>query len=569
MPNINVGGDMPGLIRYLRGPGRSEEHEAPHVVAGSDFLVGWHGDEVLDEAAGRHISSYLEQPREFFGVEVTEVVKSADPETGEAHTSGYRDAHVWHCSLSVRAEEGPLGDEKWQAIASDFMDEMGFTDRGAGEGKAPCRWVAIHHGKSTGGNDHIHIAASRVREDGTKWEGRGRDEGRSQLVSHELEIKHGLQVVREGYAHRGEQYAETAQADRLGREQTVPAELGERIRSAGVASESEAEWVRRLRTDGVVVKPRYAKGSTTEVVGFRAAVKPESYNDKLVFYGGRTLGKDLSLPRLREQWGPPSAAESEAASAEWGAAFRGEAPVNQGREAVAFDRFAPDMPDKALARFAQFNDRLAQVPYGDRAAWGDAARDVSAGLSAWARFDKENATELRAAARSVSVSAQVKRSPGAPQKRDSGSLMGVALVLAAASDPSKKKQINGLLLMRQMLKTLELVRDCHQATGQLRHAQQLQVQAIDRLRRVPLAGYASAPTGPAAQAAVTQAAQPPALREPSQEGWTDEAKEAYKVGRLERSSRPFPAPGGSTPTAPATPGNEPDRNDRGRRGPRI
>ena len=39
---------------------------------------------------------------------------------------------------------------------------MDFTDAG---GKSPCRWVAIHHGQFQKGNDHLHIAASMVRED--------------------------------------------------------------------------------------------------------------------------------------------------------------------------------------------------------------------------------------------------------------------------------------------------------------------------------------------------------------------------------------------------------------------
>ena len=30
------------------------------------------------------------------------------------------------------------------------------------------RWVAVHHGKSTAGNDHIHLVANLVREDGGK-----------------------------------------------------------------------------------------------------------------------------------------------------------------------------------------------------------------------------------------------------------------------------------------------------------------------------------------------------------------------------------------------------------------
>ncbi len=73
------------------------------------------------------------------------------------------DAYVWTCALSLAASEAPLGDERWGAIAGDFMREMGFDVAGA----APVRWVAIHHGTSKKGNDHIHIAADLVREDGS------------------------------------------------------------------------------------------------------------------------------------------------------------------------------------------------------------------------------------------------------------------------------------------------------------------------------------------------------------------------------------------------------------------
>ena len=52
---------------------------------------------------------------------------------------------------------------------------MGFTETMGTEsmstvasGKAACRWVAVRHGLSTNGNDHVHIAVSLVREDGTK-----------------------------------------------------------------------------------------------------------------------------------------------------------------------------------------------------------------------------------------------------------------------------------------------------------------------------------------------------------------------------------------------------------------
>ena len=42
---------------------------------------------------------------------------------------------------------------------------MGFTEI---SGKADCRWVAVRHGLSKAGNDHIHIAVNLVREDGAK-----------------------------------------------------------------------------------------------------------------------------------------------------------------------------------------------------------------------------------------------------------------------------------------------------------------------------------------------------------------------------------------------------------------
>ena len=80
--------------------------------------------------------------------------------------------HVSHCSLSLSASAGALSDEHWQDMAAEFMDEMRFTEA---SGKALALWVAIHHGRSAAGNDHIHVAVSVVREGGTRWDGRYRD----------------------------------------------------------------------------------------------------------------------------------------------------------------------------------------------------------------------------------------------------------------------------------------------------------------------------------------------------------------------------------------------------------
>lgn len=38
-----------------------------------------------------------------------------------------RDADVWHCSLSLRAEEGKLSDEKRGQVSEAFVRKMGFA----------------------------------------------------------------------------------------------------------------------------------------------------------------------------------------------------------------------------------------------------------------------------------------------------------------------------------------------------------------------------------------------------------------------------------------------------------
>ena len=147
MPNVVRGDRMVGLMSYLVGPGRSNEHTEPHLVAGDGALLAWHDDAELSGQAAVAIARHLDRPRTAMGVEVT-------------------GGHVWHCSLSLRAEEGALSDEKWRAIADDFVRAMDFDD--AEGAKAPCRWVAVRHGVSTNGNDHIHRVVNLVREDGTK-----------------------------------------------------------------------------------------------------------------------------------------------------------------------------------------------------------------------------------------------------------------------------------------------------------------------------------------------------------------------------------------------------------------
>ncbi|MFS3130650.1 relaxase/mobilization nuclease domain-containing protein [Nocardioides sp. Bht2] len=486
IPNVVKGGNMYGLIHYLRGPGKFNEHENPHVVGGDDFLTAWYGTEALELSSVTEIADYIEEPRKQYGTKVTAQVTEQDPETGQRRVTGYKDAHVWHCSLSLSADEGVLSDEKWHAIARDFMDQMGFTEA---SGKAPARWVAIRHGLSTAGNDHIHIAASLVREDGTRWDGRYRDFRNAQEACRALEVRHGLQTVAGpdlGLAERGEKPAERAKAARAGRDQTAPKELAERVRAAAVAASSEAEWVRAVRADGMVLKPFFAKGTTDVVTGYRVSLKPDTYGSGFAFYGGKTLGQDLSLPRLREMWGAASVDQASAAAREWQAAFRGQ-PATDAAPKMGIEGRASQ---SAAERFQEFNQRLASTPYGDRAAWSDAARDVAGTLSSWARYDHDLAPDLRRAAAVLGRSAQLKRPSVAPGRVVRESPMGTANLFLMARSADKPK-IAAAMLMRQVLVTSKALAGYHQAAGDARQAEALRRDVVSRLERVQLAGYAA------------------------------------------------------------------------------
>lgn len=506
IPHVRKGGDMRGLVQYLQGPGRANDHREPHVIGGEPFLTAWYGTEELDRAAANEIADYLDEPRRLYGVEMRGQVTTQDPETGNKVVLGYEKRDTWHCSLSVAPEDGVLPETQWQQIADEFMDRMEFTEA---SGKAPARWVAIHHGLSgqgDDGQDHIHIAASMVREDGTRWAGQyqlnpetGKFEGdyeKVQRVCRQLEREHGLTAVdgRERDAfERADGPAAQARAQR--RRLTVPerSELGGRLRRAAVASQSEAEWIRRVRADGVVLKPHWARGTNDVAAGYKAGLKPHSRDEKLVMIGGGNVADDLSLGRIRENWPAPTVQQADAAAAEWQTAFRGQPPAERnGRETKPL--LGEKTSETAHENFAAFNDRLAAVPIGDHAQWADAARDVSGVLSSWARYESDpaNREQLSHAARALGRSAQLERPAGPAGRRAKESPMGTALLFMQARRQDQPKVAGGMLLA-QVVRTVAAVRDYHKQRGNAREANRVHSEAVARLEKVQLTGYRDAP----------------------------------------------------------------------------
>ena len=123
IPNVTRGAKTAGVLRYLVGKGKREEHEHPHLVAGSPEAVRIAGERELSVADAGELARFLDEPRDQFGTQVT--IAERDKETGRV--TGTRDAHVWHCSLSLHPEEPELSDERWAEICEQFVAEMGFA----------------------------------------------------------------------------------------------------------------------------------------------------------------------------------------------------------------------------------------------------------------------------------------------------------------------------------------------------------------------------------------------------------------------------------------------------------
>lgn len=326
---------MYGLVSYLAGPGRANEHTDQHVLAASSpelFYAGGAGGS-MDAEHVHELASTLDEARVVFGTEVSRRDKKRLAAARERGVTGRAavaeatvDENVWHCSLSLKPGT-VLDDAQWSAIVHDFMAEMGFDD----PNQAASRWVAIRHGMTKNGGDHIHIAASRVRDDGTVIplfaphpDDPARTEGdwqRAQRVARSLEVTHDLEPLTSAkeIPTRGTHHAQSAHAEKSSRVDAPSVELARRVRAAAIASESEAEFVRLIRADGLLIRPaHYDKSDPDAVTGFSVGFPASEYSNrhgKPVMHGGKKLGEDLSLPRLRERWIDDENARADAQSA--------------------------------------------------------------------------------------------------------------------------------------------------------------------------------------------------------------------------------------------------------------
>lgn len=463
IPNITRGTRMKGLISYLVSTDAektSNVHQDPRLVAGSAPIMAWFDDGVLDQDDAARIAAELEQPRQKFGVEVTRRDTRRNAPKGPDGKPQLVKADVWHCSLSLAPDERIVTDQEWGGIANEFVDRMGFTEA---SGKADCRWVAINHGANAGGGQHIHLAVSLVREDGTKASVH-MDQPRSQKICRELEKEHGLEELNSVHASRGYDRAEPQTALRQEREMHRRS-LERKVRAASTVATTEADFVREGRNAGLLMRPRYAKNTTDVVIGYSVAERPRT-GERPIWFGGGKLARDLGLGQLRTSW-PDTAQDSLNAVAEWNAAARNKRQVNPSKPRMT----TVDMWEVNTRKAKEMADRLQSIPVTDHASWAKAAREASGVFAAWSNQTESTPGPLASTAAELSKTAQLRdyRQHGKPVELPS--LAGSTMLLLAAGSKSKSAAQSALLL--QLMRTAKAVQDMHQQSQRTRESRNL------------------------------------------------------------------------------------------------
>nr|WP_063770126.1 hypothetical protein [Streptacidiphilus melanogenes] len=284
MPDVSTGDRTRGLLSYLFGPGRRDEHTDPHIVAAFAMpgLVD-PGRVPLDQhqAALTELAAYLDQPVRL----------------REQRTRGPVPQHVWHCPVRTAPGDRYLTDAEWAEVARRIVHAAGIAEHGD---DAACRWIAVRHAE-----DHIHIMATSVREDGRRPRNKG-DGRRAQAECRKIEGELGLRRLKSGdaTAPRTPTSAERAKVERHGRKDPARVWLREHAYAAAAAARDEEEFFGILTALGVKVRPRVGP-ETGEVTGYSLAA-PSDTNGKgePIFYGGSSLAPDLSLNRIRERFTP-------------------------------------------------------------------------------------------------------------------------------------------------------------------------------------------------------------------------------------------------------------------------
>ena len=280
------GSNVGGLLRYLYGRGEANEHTSPRLVA------SWLGDDPA-------VLARLEPGGA--GVTGRDCAALAAQLRYPVDTFGGPDQYVWHVPISISADEGELTDAQWALAARRVLERTGVAPAAD---PAACRWVVVHHGRSAGGNDHVHLVATLVRQDG-RTEKAWNDWPRSRAAVMEVEAELGLRPTpgRDRTADRAVTRAETQKAARTGTAEPARAWLRREVRTAAAMSTGRADFERRLHAAGVAVRWRASTANDGELTGYAVGRAGDvTAEGDQVWFGGSKLAPDLALSRLEAKW---------------------------------------------------------------------------------------------------------------------------------------------------------------------------------------------------------------------------------------------------------------------------
>jgi Large polyvalent protein-associated domain 7/Relaxase/Mobilisation nuclease domain len=202
---------------------------------------------------------------------------------------------VWHSSLRMPRHED-VSDEKWCAIADDYLELMGID-------KANAQVLVVKHEP-----EHIHLILNRVFLDGTVFLGQNENLKNTTVIK-QLEHLHGLTVTK-GVdadatgkimmpAQRGLKKAELDKADRIGI-RPPRLMLQEIVMAATAGRPTTAEFMERLEFAGVVVRPNVANTGKMNGFSFEIDGIPFSGSQLGKKYGWSELQKRLDYEQARD-----------------------------------------------------------------------------------------------------------------------------------------------------------------------------------------------------------------------------------------------------------------------------
>lgn len=292
-----------GLMNYLFGPGKYDEHTNPRVVATWDGRPEqWQPEHIgpgeCDFDLGPLIAA-LQAPAKAAGLPV------ANPDASNPAHNRYfrtlksgertlREGYVFHLTLRNDAQDRKLSDQEWAHIAQEMMHRSGVARRG--DAGAP-RWVAVRHD-----DDGIHIQATLVRQDTNR---------RVYPKFYKAKLRKAAEAMERLYGITSTAPADRTAAVNVGRGEQEKAarqgkhpariELRDAVAQAAAVSLNEYDFEHVLSEAGYLVEIlRFPSG---DLRGYKVA-RPGDVDraGKPVWFGGNRLAADLSMPKLLQRW---------------------------------------------------------------------------------------------------------------------------------------------------------------------------------------------------------------------------------------------------------------------------